>query len=112
METLNVRGLARGRLAKSVYDAGWAQFCAMLQYKAARRGRTSIKISRTFPSSRVCSNCGRHDGPKPLRVRRWVCPSCDSTHDRDWNAAKNIRYEGRRLRAQAPSADGLSAPAG
>ncbi|WP_438296672.1 RNA-guided endonuclease TnpB family protein [Streptomyces sp. HUAS TT7] len=98
-ETLNVRGLVRTRLAKSVHDAGWAQFVQMLEYKAIRRGRSFAKVDRHFPSSQICSACGYRDGPKPLNVRIWTCPSCGTRHDRDWDAGKNVRYEGRRILA-------------
>ncbi|MEV0375915.1 RNA-guided endonuclease TnpB family protein [Streptomyces sp. NPDC050636] len=99
VETLNVRGMARGRLAKSVHDAGWAQFVAFLEYKATRRARQFVKVARDFPSSQICSACGHRDGPKPLHVRTWTCsePTCGTVHDRDWNAGKNVRYEGRRI---------------
>ncbi|MFJ3924891.1 RNA-guided endonuclease InsQ/TnpB family protein [Streptomyces sp. NPDC090022] len=102
-ETLNVRGLARTRLAKSIHDAGWAQFVTMLEYKAARRGRTFAKIDGAFPSSQICSACGHRDGPKPLNVRTWTCaePTCQTVHDRDWNAGRNVLYEGRRTLAAA-----------
>ncbi|MFB6559478.1 MULTISPECIES: RNA-guided endonuclease InsQ/TnpB family protein [unclassified Streptomyces] len=100
-ETLNVRGLARTRLAKSVHDAGWAQFVMFCEYKAIRRGRSFAKVDRAFPSSQVCSACGRRDGPKPLHVRTWTCPNCDTRHDRDWNAGRNVRDEGRRILAMS-----------
>ncbi|MFJ9827633.1 RNA-guided endonuclease InsQ/TnpB family protein [Streptomyces sp. NPDC101160] len=98
-EALNVRGMARTRLAKSVHDAGWAQFVGFLEYKAKRRGRSFVKVDRRFPSSRICSSCGRRDGAKPLWVRAWTCPGCGVRHDRDWNAGKAIRHEGRRVLA-------------
>ncbi|MFG2842967.1 RNA-guided endonuclease InsQ/TnpB family protein [Kitasatospora sp. NPDC048296] len=99
VETLSVAGLGRTRLAKSVHDAGWAQFVGMLEYKAARYGRTVIRVDRGFPSSRLCSACGHNTGAKPLSVREWGCPHCGTRHDRDVNAARNIRTEGRRIRA-------------
>jgi putative transposase len=71
VEDLAVKGLARTRLAKSVNDAGWSAFTAMLEYKAARYGRTLIRIGRFEPTSQVCSVCGIKDGPKPLHVRTW-----------------------------------------
>ncbi|MGX4688277.1 RNA-guided endonuclease InsQ/TnpB family protein [Streptomyces sp. JNUCC 63] len=109
-ETLNVRGLARGRLAKSVHDAGWAQFLGMLEYKATRRGRTFTKVARDFASSQICSVCGFRDGPKPLRIREWTCENCQTRHNRDWNAGKNVRYEGRRTHAAtAPPTPGPGA---
>ncbi|KUL20652.1 RNA-guided endonuclease InsQ/TnpB family protein [Streptomyces regalis] len=91
VEDLAVCGLARSRLAKSVHDAGWSQFVAMLDYKAQRYGRTFVKVGRFEPTSQVCSACGHRDGPKPLGVREWTCPSCGTRHDRDHNAAKNVK---------------------
>ncbi|MGW0417620.1 RNA-guided endonuclease InsQ/TnpB family protein [Streptomyces sp. NPDC003015] len=91
VEDLAVTGLARTRMAKSVHDAGWSQFTAMLAYKAERYGRTFIKIDRFEPTSQVCSNCGHRDGPKPLDVREWTCPACGRVHDRDVNAATNVK---------------------
>ncbi|MFI0967854.1 RNA-guided endonuclease InsQ/TnpB family protein [Streptomyces sp. NPDC021080] len=91
VEDLWVKGLARTRLAKSVHDAGWAQFIGMLEYKAARYGRTLVKIGRFEPTSQVCSTCGVKDGPKPLNVREWTCTACGTVHDRDHNAALNIK---------------------
>lgn len=101
-ETLNVRGLARTRLAKSVHDAGWAQFVMFCEYKATRRARQFLKVARDFPSSQICSACGFRDGPKPLHVRTWTCsePTCRTRHDRDWNAGKNVLYEGRSIAAE------------
>ncbi|NVI89615.1 RNA-guided endonuclease TnpB family protein [Actinomadura sp. BRA 177] len=97
VETLNVKGLARTRLAKSVHDAGWSNFTGMLEYKARRYGRTFARVDRAFPSSQICSACGRCDGPKPLHVRQWICGQCGTEHDRDVNAARNILTEGRRI---------------
>ncbi|MFE2969018.1 RNA-guided endonuclease InsQ/TnpB family protein [Streptomyces sp. NPDC059340] len=91
VEDLAVKGLARTRLAKSVQDAGWAQFVAMLEYKAVRYGRTLVKISRFEPTSQTCSTCGVKDGPKPLHIREWTCPACGTDRDRDHNAAKNVK---------------------
>jgi putative transposase len=90
VEDLAVKGLARTRLAKSVHDAGWAQFTAMLEYKAAQYGRTFIRIGRFEPTSQVCSACGVKDGPKPLHVRVWTCGACGAVLDRDINAAVNV----------------------
>ncbi|WP_328743905.1 transposase [Streptomyces sp. NBC_00285] len=91
VEDLAVKGLARTRLAKSVHDAGWASFVTMLEYKAQRYGRTLIKIGRFEPTSQVCSTCGVKDGPKPLDVREWTCAACGTVHDRDINAAINVK---------------------
>ena len=94
VEDLCVVGLGRTRLAKSVHDAGWASFTGMLEYKAARYGRTFGKIDRFFPSTRMCSDCGRINDKMALNVRAWDCP-CGSTHDRDINAATNVLAAGR-----------------
>ncbi|MCP3817558.1 transposase [Streptomyces sp. A3M-1-3] len=102
VESLSVRGLARTRLAKSVHDAGWSAFVHMLEYKAVRHGRTLTKVDRAFPSSQICSTCGHRDGPKPLHIRAWTCRQCGTHHDRDWNASKNVKHEGRRIRAATP----------
>lgn len=90
VEDLAVKGLARTRLAKSVHDAGWSQFVAMLEYKAARYGRTILRVGRFEPTSQVCSQCGVQDGPKPLHIRTWTCTACGTVLDRDVNAAVNI----------------------
>ena len=95
-EDLAVKGLARTRLAKSVHDAGWSAFTAMLEYKAKLYGREFRKTGRFEPTSQVCSACGVRDGPKPLSVRQWTCKKCGTVHDRDVNAAKNIAALGRR----------------
>ncbi|MET7723759.1 RNA-guided endonuclease InsQ/TnpB family protein [Streptomyces mirabilis] len=91
VEDLAVKALARTRLGKSVHDAGWAQFLAMLEYKAQRYARVFVKVGRFEPTSQVCSVCGVRDGPKPLHVRTWTCTHCGTVHDRDHNAAKNVK---------------------
>ncbi|MFD5493586.1 RNA-guided endonuclease InsQ/TnpB family protein [Streptomyces sp. NPDC001812] len=91
VEDLPVAGLARTRLAKSVHDAGWSSFISMLEYKAERYGRTLVKIGRFEPTSQTCSTCGVKDGPKPLNVREWTCRACGTLHDRDHNAAINVK---------------------
>ncbi|WP_415938175.1 RNA-guided endonuclease InsQ/TnpB family protein [Streptomyces sp. 039-1] len=91
VEDLSVAGLARTRLAKSVHDAGWASFVGMLKYKAARYGRTLVTIGRFEPTSQTCSTCGVKDGPKSLNVREWTCAACGAVHDRDHNAALNVK---------------------
>ncbi|MGX6509165.1 RNA-guided endonuclease InsQ/TnpB family protein [Rhodococcus sp. SJ-2] len=101
VEDLCVTGLARTRLAKSVHDAGWGMFTRMVEEKAARYGRTFVKVDRFYPSSQLCSTCGVQDGPKPLSVREWQCAACGAVHDRDLNAAKNILAAGRAERRNA-----------
>ena len=102
-EDLAVSGLARTRLAKSVYDVGWGQLLRLIEEKAAQYGRTFIRIGRFEPTSQVCSACGVRDVRKPLSVRTWTCPACGTVHDRDVNAARNILAAGR---ADNPNACG------
>lgn len=90
VEDLAIKGLARTRLAKSIHDAGWSAFVAMLEYKAVKFGRTFHRIGRFEPTSQVCSACGVKDGPKPLHIRQWECGACGAFLDRDINAAVNI----------------------
>ena len=105
VETLNVASLGRSNLAKSVHDAGWGQFTAMLADKADRYGRTLVKVDRWFPSSQLCSACGDRGGPAGragLKVRAWTCPACGAHHDRDVNAARNILAAGLAVAACGP----------
>jgi putative transposase len=90
VEDLAVQGLARTRLAKSVHDAGWSSFVAMLEYKARLYGRGFIKIGRFEPTSQTCCQCVAKDGPKPLYIRAWQCRGCGVWLDRDINAAVNV----------------------
>lgn len=94
VEDLAVAGLARTRLAKSVHDAGWTRFTAMLEYKATRHGRVFGRVDRWFPSTRRCSACGVVGEKMPMDVRSWNCP-CGAVHDRDINAARNVLAAGR-----------------
>ncbi|MEV0232722.1 transposase [Nonomuraea sp. NPDC050786] len=100
VEDLAVKGLARTRMAKSVHDAGWSAFVSMLEYKAKLYGRQFAKVGRFFPSSKLCSACGRLAETMPLNVREWSCP-CGAVHDRDVNAAINILAAGRAERLNA-----------
>ncbi|WP_346534146.1 transposase [Micromonospora sp. DPT] len=109
VEDLCVVGLGRTRLAKSVHDAGWASFTGMLEYKAARYGRTFARVDRFFPSTRMCSDCGRINDKMALDVRAWDCP-CGSTHDRDVNAAMNVLAAGRAESLNACGAQIRPAP--
>jgi putative transposase len=107
-EDLNVKGIAANHnLAKVVLDAGWGTLTSFLRYKAERDGKAFIKIGRFFPSSKICSECGYQIGNMPLDVRSWACPFCNTHHDRDVNAAINIRDEGLRILAS-----GIGATAG
>ncbi|MGB3641545.1 MAG: RNA-guided endonuclease TnpB family protein [Rivularia sp. (in: cyanobacteria)] len=98
VENLNVKGMVRNhKLAKSISDVGWGTFTNFLAYKLERKGAKLVEIDRWFPSSKLCSNCFYQIGEMPLDVREWICPNCDTHHDRDANAAQNIRAEGIRM---------------
>ncbi len=100
IEDLNVRGmLSNGKLARAISDASWSEFRTMLEYKAAWYGREVIAVDQWFPSSKTCSACGRLAKSMPLNVRSWTCSGCETTHDRDVNAAKNILAAGLAVSA-------------
>ena len=91
VEDLNVSGMVRNRtLARAISCTGWAEFRAMLEYKAERYGRRVAVIGRWYPSSKTCSACGHLLTALSLGTRHWTCPVCGTRHDRDVNAAKNI----------------------
>jgi putative transposase len=92
IEDLAVGNMVRNRsLAKSISRTGWAQFRAMLEYKAERYGRTIAVVDRWYPSSKTCSACGNLLASLSLGTRHWTCPECGTWHDRDLNAAKNLQ---------------------
>lgn len=96
VEALAVAPLAKTKLGKSVLDAAWGQFRFQLSYKACWQRKHLVVIGRFFPSSRLCGACGAINGELTLSDREWTC-ACGALHDRDLNAAYNIRHEGFRL---------------
>lgn len=100
VEDLAVKNLVRNHcLAKAISDSGWSRFVTMLAYKCKNAGKILIKIDRFFPSSKLCHKCQYQLANLPLTVRQWECPSCQTLHDRDMNAALNIRDEGLQVLA-------------
>ena len=98
IEDLSSKNLMKNRkLAKSIGDVSWSEFVRMLEYKANWYEKQVSKISRWYPSSQICSDCGFSSGKKPLSVREWTCTNCGSRHDRDINASINVLNEGLRL---------------
>jgi len=95
VEDLAVKNMVKNRkLALAISDASWGELVRQLEYKCDWYGRNFVKIDRWFPSSKRCGNCGHIVDKLPLQVREWDCPKCDSHHDRDVNAAKNILAAG------------------
>ena len=98
IETLKIKNLMQNKkLSKSIADVGWAMFLNMLKYKSERYGKELIQIDQWFPSSQICSYCHQNDGKKTLSVREWTCTHCHTKHDRDINAAINIKNKGLAL---------------
>ena len=98
IEDLNVRGMLKNhKLAKSVSDCSFYTIKQMLSYKCDWYGRKLVVIDRWSPTSKRCFCCGHVMPAMGLNVRKWFCPNCNTYHDRDINAAKNILDEGLRL---------------
>lgn len=92
IEDLNVKGMMANRhLARSVADMGFFEFRRQLEYKAEQRGGVIVVTDRWYPSSKTCSCCGHKLETLPLSVRDWSCPACGAVHDRDVNAAINLK---------------------
>ena len=92
VETLNVRGMMRNhKLAQAIGDSAWNSFVLKLTYKAEQFGKTILKIGMFEPSSKKCNVCGYHNSELTLIDRDWKCPECNAEHDRDINAAINIK---------------------
>ncbi len=95
IEDLSVRNMVRNHhLARAISDAAWRQMRAMLAYKCQWYGRDLVVTGRWYPSSKTCSACGHAASSLPLAVREWECVHCGVRHDRDINAAVNIRAAG------------------
>lgn len=92
IETLNIRGMIKNhKLAQVISDSAWYSFVSKLEYKAKWIGKTILKIGQWEPSSKNCHVCGYHNAELTLKDRDWQCPECNTLHDRDINAAINIK---------------------
>jgi putative transposase len=92
LETLNVKGMVKNHhLAQAISDSAWSRLVTKLEYKAEWFGKNILRIGRFEPSSKVCNVCGYHKSDLTLKDREWTCPDCKTKHDRDINAAINIK---------------------
>ncbi|WP_223211830.1 RNA-guided endonuclease InsQ/TnpB family protein [Microcystis aeruginosa] len=95
LEDLNTSGMVKNRkLSRAISDLGWRSFRDLLSAKSDKYGRDFLIISRWEPTSQRCSSCGNIGGKKALNVREWECLFCGTFHDRDVNAAINIKVAG------------------
>jgi putative transposase len=98
IENLNVKGMIKNRkLAQAISDVSWGTLVQLLTYKCNWNSRELVVIDRFYPSSKTCNFCSHLMTEMPLKVRKWTCPSCGTTHDRDINAAKNILIQGLNI---------------
>lgn len=99
IEDLNMKAMSQAlNFGKSVADNGWGKFCTFLDYKLKEAGKELLVVDKFFASSQLCSFCGhKYEKVRDLSVREWICPCCNAHHNRDINAAINIRNQGMRV---------------
>ena len=98
LEDLNIKGMVKNRkLSKHISDASWGKFISLLEYKAEWNDKQIVKVDRFFPSSKTCNLCGHINQDLVLFIRKWECPTCKTSLDRDLNTSINILKEGNKL---------------
>ena len=109
LELLYILGMVKNRrLARASSRQSWGQLVRFLKYKALWGGRTIVQMSQWFASTKLCNKCGYKNDSLTLADRKWTCPDCGTTHNRDTNAAKNLRHNARySLRRNKRDKDGV-----
>jgi putative transposase len=103
LETLNVKEMIKNsHLSKSIADSGWGEFLRQLKYKSHWKGSVVVQVGMWEATSMLCSSCDYKNENLKLSDREWSCPKCESHHDRDINAAKNIEKIGREAPELTP----------
>lgn len=98
IEDLDVKGMQKNKgLARSIQDVSWGEVVRQLEYKSGWRDKTLVKVNQYFPSSKTCGNCGHIHQELKLSDREWKCVKCETIHDRDLNAARNILKQGQNI---------------
>lgn len=98
VEDLNVNGMMKGKFAKNTANANMAELRRQIEYKCNRYGKNFMKVDRMFPSSQMCSCCGyKNKAIKDPSIHAWTCPKCGTRHDRDVNAAINLKNEAIKI---------------
>jgi putative transposase len=92
VETLDFKGMIKTpHFSKARFDSVWSSFVTKLEYKSEWLGKTILMMGKFEPSSKICHVCGYHNSKLALKDREWKCPDCKTKHDRDVNAAINIK---------------------
>lgn len=98
IENLSIKNMTKNhKLSKAIQDASFGTLVSMLKYKAAWHNRKIIEVGKFYPSSKICNCCGHIMSYMGLEIRNWICPICGVQHDRDINAAINIKNEGLKI---------------
>lgn len=93
IEDLDIKAMQKA-WGRKISDLGHSRFANILEYQSQKTGSMIVRIPRFYPSSKTCSDCLYEIDELPLNIRSWTCPKCNTTHDRDINAAKNILWVG------------------
>lgn len=98
-ENLDIKNMYQNHnIAKTLTNTPLGELIRVLKYKSERKNKKLIQINRYYPSSQICSRCGyKNEKVKNLAIRKWECPECHTNHDRDYNAAENILFEGIKI---------------